>query len=266
MSSEYESVLEETPELTLRDELTIWQLNQNTTHQSCDALLKVLHPYHPELPLATRTLVGSPRSVLLTEIEPGSFHHFGLEACVRKTIFPLREEELPNPPEEFLGTDGVSLLNSSCSMYYPIVGMFPSVCQQSVEVAVYPFFPSRLNQMFFLIAQSHKEAYQLYTTGMNYQGRNNRVKMKALIEDASIRSWATCTKGHPSKREECAFCTGSGNDVGIPLTDDSLRQRRDANRHHRTSALESLQDFDLIAGVPLDAMHLVDFSTSALFW
>ena len=257
-SSEAESVVEETPVLTLTEQLIVWKLTEDTTIQSCDSLLKVLRPYHPELPLSTRTLVGTPRHVLLTKMDPGYYHHFSLEACVREAIFPLKAEELPNPLEGFLGTDGVSLTNSSCSMFYPIVGVFPSVSKQVVEVGVYHGFSKPLDSNVFL-GRAIEEANSLYTTGMNYQGRNIRVKIKALIGDAPIRSWASCTKGHPSKCEGCAFCTGSGIDVGIPRTDLSFRQRRDRSRHYRTSVLESLEDFDLISGIPLDAMHLVDY-------
>lgn len=45
----------------LKSSLADWQLRNRIPHIHCDALLKILNTYHPELPLCTRTLTGTSR-------------------------------------------------------------------------------------------------------------------------------------------------------------------------------------------------------------
>lgn len=43
----------------LHHSLADWQIRHRVPHVYCDALLKILNVYHPELPLSTRTLIGT---------------------------------------------------------------------------------------------------------------------------------------------------------------------------------------------------------------
>lgn len=76
---------------SLKDKLVSWQINNHVLHIHCDRLLEILKPFHPELPLCTRTLVKtSRRKVQLTNVPPGNYKHFGIEAGVTRTLKRLQ--------------------------------------------------------------------------------------------------------------------------------------------------------------------------------
>ena len=67
-----EVVEDENLKTSLRD----WQLRHRIPHVHCDALLKILKPYHPELLNCTRTLIGTSREKLnVLEMHRGSYFH-----------------------------------------------------------------------------------------------------------------------------------------------------------------------------------------------
>ena len=107
----------------LKADLANW-INQNRVpHVYGDKLLKILHVYHPELPLTTRTLVGTSReTVAVEEMNPGSYFHIGIEAGLKAILNYLQIPELNVTVKIFVGVDGVNLTKSSSSQFWVIVG------------------------------------------------------------------------------------------------------------------------------------------------
>lgn len=63
----------------LVSDLRNWAIGLNVPHHSVMALLKILAPYHPEIPLDSRTLLKTQRSVNLKKLDNGEYCHFGIE-------------------------------------------------------------------------------------------------------------------------------------------------------------------------------------------
>jgi len=99
--------------------------------------LKLLNPYHPELPLTARTLVETPRHVNIQDMSPGIYHHFGLIKSIRQALFPFKPEDLSDTLNMLMGSDGISMTKSSGSQFYAIVGYFPQLQSEVFEIAVY---------------------------------------------------------------------------------------------------------------------------------
>lgn len=191
-------------------------------------------------------------------MSPGIYHHFGLIKSIRQALFPFKPEDLSDTLNMLMGSDGISMAKSSGSQFYAIVGYFPQLQSEVFEIAVYHGYskPHDANAFF---QQTITEAKQLYEEGMEFKGKRIRVVISALVADAPLRAWATCTKSHSSKLDGCGPCTGNGVSLGLPRTNESFRQQRDRSHHHRHSIFENLEYFDLVRDVPLDAMHLFDF-------
>ena len=82
-------------EESLMAKLATWKIENHIEFSVCDQLLKILKPYHPEIPLSTRTLVKTPRkAVILQTIPPGNYYHFGIEKGILDTLLLLNVEEL----------------------------------------------------------------------------------------------------------------------------------------------------------------------------
>lgn len=83
-------------ELPLKDQLLSWALECGVPLAHLTKLLKILHPFHKELPDDARTLLRTPRhlNVQLNVIENGKFYYFG--------IAPNLKARLPNLPKESL--------------------------------------------------------------------------------------------------------------------------------------------------------------------
>ena len=125
-------------ELSLGEKLAAWHVEFKENQNSTDALLKILQLYHPELPGCARALVQTPRSVEIVDMDPGQYHHRGLEAGVRQALDPFGVQDVADHLQIYVGIDGVSLTKSSTSQFWPIVGFIPSLPSSELfEIGVY---------------------------------------------------------------------------------------------------------------------------------
>ncbi|XP_008483524.1 uncharacterized protein LOC103520208 [Diaphorina citri] len=75
------------PPNNLKAELTKWALESRIPKNHVSSLLKILRPYHPQLPQDYRTLLGTPTHVdSIEEMTPGIYLHFGLVHVLQKLI------------------------------------------------------------------------------------------------------------------------------------------------------------------------------------
>lgn len=247
----------------MRESLRIWKVTRPHVNISdCDHLLKILSPYHPDLPTCTKTLVHTarvtPRIEKLPGGDPGLYYHRGLEQGIRQSLLSFALSEVPQRLHIYLAIDGVSLTKSSTSQFWPIVGFIPSLPNSSIfEVGVYWGHSKPINSSIFL-KKTIDEADVLSKQGMLWQGKKILIFVKAFICDAPARAWITCVKSHSSRLHGCSKCKGSGTSIGELRTNASFRAKTDQLHHHTRSVIEILRYLDCIVAVPLDPMHLCD--------
>lgn len=68
-------------------QLRSWALETKSSHHSVTKLLKILNPIIPQLPLDSRTLLKTPRTVVLKKLDNGEYCHFGIENVLKQVIF-----------------------------------------------------------------------------------------------------------------------------------------------------------------------------------
>ncbi len=219
--------------------------------------MKILNPFFADLPLSTRTRVKTPRkAVTLKTIQPGKYYHFGIEKGILDTLMLLKVSELlVDIVYLYVGIDGVHLVNSSGSEFWPIVG-YLSFLKNSppFPIGVFHAFSKPTSSNTFLL-DFISEAEEIDEIGLSFQGKYFSVKIKACICDAPARE---SINWHSSERYGCARCTGFGPFLGELRTNVSFRNKQCVAHHHSRSILENLHYLDMVKDIPIDPMHLLD--------
>jgi len=69
----------------------VWGVASQISHIHLNSLLKILHPYHSELPLDSRTLLSTPREQNLRSVAPGEYFHFGIRNGIISSLAQSRK-------------------------------------------------------------------------------------------------------------------------------------------------------------------------------
>ena len=68
----------------LEADLRKWADSFNVSRAALGSLLQILHPYHPRLPVDSRTLLNTPRSAAITNVVGGAYHYIGIQSCLER--------------------------------------------------------------------------------------------------------------------------------------------------------------------------------------
>lgn len=172
-----------------------WAVQHNINHSALTSLLHLLKPMHVELPLDSRTLMRTSRTLEIISIEPGHYYHFGFGEVIKKIIdSEINNEVKTNLIELGINIDGLPLAKSSGSQCYPIL------CKQfsNTNVHIIGLYhgndkPKSANQFLELFVI---EANDILSNGIFHNGHYYLVKIKAFICDVSAKSFVKYTKGH----------------------------------------------------------------------
>lgn len=109
----------------INDLIAVWAVEEHIPHVSLTKLLKILkiHRCHKDYPSDARTLLQTPRSTIIKNVEKGVYHHFGLKKSLMQFLnlnknFVLNENEI----KICINVDGLPLSKSSNSQLWPILG------------------------------------------------------------------------------------------------------------------------------------------------
>lgn len=254
-------------ELTLSESLASWAVHYKIPHIALNNLLHILKPIHGELPLDGRTLLETPRNYNIRPIEPGHYHHFGLENCVKSLISQCyRNNNLDTDCLEILvNIDGLPITKSSSSQFYPILCSLDTNETVVGMVGIYHGYEKPKDPNTFL-QEFVTEAIHLIEHGVDFNFKTYSFKIKYFICDVPAKSYILCTKGH-SGYYSCTKCDVEGcyinGRVCFPeqkfnlRTDDDFRQKKQPEHHNGITILEQLPNFDIIQSFILDPMHLI---------
>jgi hypothetical protein len=258
---------------TLLDDLAIWSTECKITAVACDKLLKVLHRYHPHLPLTARTLLKSQDSYsqyancTIKEIASGHYLHLG----ILNGLLPYAEQVIKNKQTRFqyqVNIDGLPLFNSSPMQLWPILGRLLEVDPRPPVFVIGVFCgnskPGKINEF---LTDFLEEAQVLTNKGFTLPGIDDvfKAEISCFICDAPARAYVKNIKSH-SGYHSCERCEQRGEyidgKVTFPETQSSKRTDElfralwyDDHQIDR-SPLENL-GVGLVTGMVLDSMHLV---------
>lgn len=267
---------------SLLDRLREWVIQWSLIQECIDGLLSILRENgHQNLPACYKTLLHTPsKKIVLKEIDPGRYFHFGLQRFANELELALELSAQGGDNvtlRQSIHVDGVSLSDSSSLMAWTILGHpieIPSI--EPVLLGCYVGYkdPKSFDDFLFDFVQEDKIARE---QGFEV---NEESKFKIyfdnclFIMDAPARSKATHTMGHGSKYG-CPVCTQKGRTRGVPSvqysgkiehplrTNESFRTRRDKDHHHQNfkdnhCVLEENENLDMVLDFVIDPMHTVD--------
>lgn len=109
-------------------ELVKWATERHISlrHLALTDLLHILSPYHPELPIDSRTLLNTPISTPINKLETGEFCYLGLNIALKNILSQKCTQECIKPGETLkicFNIDGIPLFKSNKSQLWPILGL-----------------------------------------------------------------------------------------------------------------------------------------------
>ena len=246
-------------------------VQNHVTRQVATSVLKLIKPHlpHYSLPLDSRTLLGTPRSVSDRSIGGGIYHHFGLErslveACRGKSFLDNEDLKLLSLQ---VNIDGLPVFKSTNSSFWPILCRVYS----GIDIHTSPFpvglfyGDSKPTDVDEYLDEFCKDYLSVKESGIRMNHRLYDVEISCFICDAPARAYIKRVKTF-SGYHGCDRCTTRGDYLSTAVrfvernapirTDESFLLQSDKPHHLGTSCLTNL-GLGLVTGFPLDYMHLV---------
>lgn len=243
------------------DFLKSWTFKHRINRSALNDLLVFLKSDgYQQLPIDSRTLLKTPKTRDVINVEPGKYVHIGIQSGINGILHHLNH--IPKEISLDINIDGVPISRSSSSSFWLILGkIYELKDSQIFVIGIYHGFnkPNNFNDFMPPFVDEPKLLMN------NYVFKEDLVKinLRAFICDA--RSAVVGSKAHCS-RFGCGRCTQEGvflknrmtfqrNDSML-RTNHSFRNRCDEDYHNFKSTIEEL-DIDIINQFPLDYLHTV---------
>lgn len=245
---------------TLSYKLGDWMSTYAITRDAGSKLLHILHPYHQDLSLDPRTLLGSMRCVSTLNMCGGVYYYNGLVNVIRKHITQLYPSNT-DPLILQLNVDGIPLYKSSSGQFWPILLSIDN----SAPVVLALFYgtakPNSLEDYLRLFLDELKQCRGL----VEHNGKEYHFQIGSFICDAPARSFLKQTIGHTGYFS-CERCCVKGERVEsrtvfLSQTEPSrtgvLFDEMAYEDTHQTGRSPLIGVVDCVAQFGLDYMHLV---------
>lgn len=253
----------------LNDKLAKWSSHFNISHSAIHGLLTILHPYHPDLPKDPRTLLHTNTQYTITEINGGSYYHFGIGACITKELMmensPISVADIETVSLQ-INIDGLPLFKSSSAQFWPILGKLSTPFNSkpfiiglylgnSKPVDVHEYLHS------FVVEMKELEDSLLHIPEVDHY---LKVVIQCIICDAPAKAYVKQVKGH-SGYYGCDKCQQKGvwqskitfPEVDAPLRTDVQFDEMLNEEHHLGPSPFRTLSVGMVSQFPMDYMHLV---------
>lgn len=245
------------PQPTLQIKIAQWSQQYQITREAGSSLLKLLQPYHPELPLDSRTLLGTLRNVECKNLCGGKYYYFGLINTLKKAITSTTSKHL----DLHINVDGLPLYKSSSDQLWPILITVND--SQPLALAIF-YGKTKPNDITSYLKDFIDELSE--TNGQfSLNEFSYTYSVKVFICDAPARSLLKQTIGH-NGYYSCERCCVRGQRVEnrtVFLETACTARTRVAfdefsyEGSHQTALTPLIKVVDCVKGFALDYMHLV---------
>jgi hypothetical protein len=233
------------------------------TATAVEALLKLLNPYLPCLPLDPRTLLQTPRTCEIQSVGGGQYVHMGLQKGLENIVGRDLPECSPSLELQF-NIDGLPIFKSSNTSLWPILCLVRNSLSKTPFTVGCFCGQSKPGDLNAFMAVFVSELHTLLSTGFEYNNVHYTVLIHSFVCDTPARAMVKCVKGH-SGYFGCDKCHTEGewhgkvtfqNTNAAPRTDAEFSSLSDQDHHLGSSPLSSLP-IGMVTNFPLDYMHLV---------
>ncbi|XP_031350255.1 uncharacterized protein LOC116178316 isoform X1 [Photinus pyralis] len=247
---------------TIFRQLTEWALKHKISHLALTDLLHVLSMHHPELPLDSRTLLATPTSTSICQLETGQYCYFGITRSLSKLVSFIKPFD--DKIELSFNVDGIPLFKSSKLQLWPILGLIKNT-NSSIRPFVISVFcgKNKPKPIDTFLNPFIEELSALLKHGFFNDNKHFQVNVHCFVCDAPARAYLKGTKSHTGY-SACDKCTVHGEYfknkvifdslISQKRTDQSFRQQLDEDHHISSTPLLNLP-INLIKNFPTDYMH-----------
>ncbi|MES9901557.1 MAG: hypothetical protein ABW168_02610 [Sedimenticola sp.] len=267
--SEFDSDSEPDEHGDLALDLAEWATKFGSSQASVNELLRILRPYHGNLPKDARTLLKTAKVYNILDVAGGSYYHFGICENVKSLILSL-----PEPIESIqeisiqLNIDGLPLFKSSNTQFWPILGklVIPAVTSPFIiGLLVGNQKPQDISEYTQQLTEELDSLIQngitVHVNDVDYQ---ITFSLSCVICDTPARAFVKCCKGH-SGYFGCDKCSQRGVWKGkVTFPETNAPRRTDASfdemlneEHHLAPSPFRRLPVGMVTQFPLDYMHLV---------
>ena len=250
-------------EHSVRQELNSWAIRNRCTHSSLNELLDILRRQGHDLPKDARTLLDTPRDVIISSKCGGQYVYFGIEPGIINILskYPKAAEKLASI-ELMINVDGLPLFKSTNDQFWPILCRF-----NDLDVFVVGLFygktkPAPVEEYLhdFL-----NELDKLKDNGILYDKRKITVQVKCFCCDAPARCFLKCIIGHTGYFA-CERCIVEGmwsgrvvfnSDTDAPSRSDEMFSSCAYEIHQKRATPLIDHSVSCVRQFSLDYMHLV---------
>lgn len=248
---------------TLDEKLSAWVTSERVKDNAVDKLLKILKPHHPDLPVTSRTLMGTGRRPAdVVKVAGGEYIHFGILNGLKRFVADILASGVSVVSYQ-VNVDGLPLFRSSSMQLWPIFGRIISVKSPFLIGAFCGATkPSNVNEFLRYFIE---EAIMLKNSGFTLEGISLQAQPVCYVCDAPARALLKQTKSHTGYYG-CDRCIEKGEyvhgRVTFPqLTSDKRTDELFANVEYEDHQLGRSPLIDIgcgmVSGFILDYMHLV---------
>ena len=256
----------------LREELARWATRHLVSHECVTDLLKMLRRHNvPGLPVCARTLLKTPRHIVVQEQTGGQYYHFGL----KKSICYVANYDNPKLQQGDtlklqINIDGLPVNNSNNDHLWPILGLIECDSYRSAPFCIGMFYSRNakagLAQEF--LHDFIQEYIALHRHGLTVLGVDVKLNLSSVICDAPAMAFVKEIKLH-SGYGACFKCEERGVKQGGRMTFANMLSRLRTDHRFRnkvdtdhqkpnvTSPFVQIDDLDMIEQFLYDYMHVV---------
>lgn len=253
----------------IEDELRSWVLKFKVSHNSANCILGIIKSAGINVPKDIRTLMKTPTTHVISNIDQGSYIHLGLE----NMILPIlkKYDSLIYTPNKVLkigiNLDGLPLSRSSKSQLWTILIEFTNCNLLSGYVLPIGIFHgnSKPKSIHEFLNPFLSDILTLLNCGLNVNGNIYQFEVGHVVCDSPAKSFLLNVKSF-NAYFGCTACTQEGSYINNRMafleiesllrTDKSFRSKSQEEYHKGSSPLELLP-IDMMNYVCLDYMHNV---------
>lgn len=121
-------------------ELRKWAIERHISHLAVTDLLRILSPYHPELPLDFHTLLKTPIFTQINKLETGEFCYLGLNIALKNVLSQKYTQDCLKPDETLnicFNVDGIPLFKSNKLQLWPILGLIKNFRSIPFSISIF---------------------------------------------------------------------------------------------------------------------------------
>jgi len=247
--------------------IATWAIKHQIPHIVLNDLLKNLRKssQFSNLPKDARTLLKTPTTTTVKNIDGGVYHHFSIKEEVKLL---MKYCDLPPKLNLIVGIDGLPITKNPPSSLWPILGHFSNLDILKPNVFIIGAFygkskPTDANEY---LSDFVFELKDILSNGIIIDDKHFSLDVHAILCDAPAKSFILKVQGHTGKHS-CVRCTTVGirdegricfPDLDAPIRcHESYLDCNDNQFHLGKSILSEIPKLNLVTSIPYDYMHLV---------